>query len=195
MNKYIKIALALSVFAMALPAATLTPAAGSNIVLGLVTDFSTVSVWDIRGAGLLDVVPPGGSVAVYDAVGGTDMGYSGTLPFGNNLLYLQAGTEFAVLAFDFSNPVFSGNFVSLPAIAGALTPITVPALASILSSSPLLATFEYSGLTPIDNTLSLVTWQLSALEGSAAVPEPASGVLAAVSGVTFLLIRRRLNRQ
>ncbi len=195
MKKYLTIALALAVSAIALPAATLTPASGSNIVLGLVTDFSTVALWDIRGAGILDVVPPGGSVAVYDSVGGTDMGYSGALPFGNNLLYLQAGTEFAVLAFDFSSPAFSANLVSLPAIAGALTPITVPALASILSSSPLLATFDYTGITPIDNTYSLVTWQLLSLEGSSAVPEPASAVLAAVSGVTFLFLRRRLNRQ
>lgn len=194
MIKHLTVALAFMVSATTLSAATLTPATGTNVVLGLVTDFSTVALWDIRGAGLLDVVPPGGSVAVYDSVGGTDMGYSGALPFGNNLLYLEAGSEFAVLAFDFSSPIFSGNLVLLPAIAGALTPITVPVLASILSSSPLLATFEYSGITPIDNTLSLVTWQLSALDGSA-VPEPASGVLAAVSGAAFLFIRRRLNRQ
>lgn len=179
-----------------LSAATVEVGSGSSIILGLVTDFSTVYNYDVRGAGTFTVTPPGDAAGVFDIVGGSDPNYGGSLPFGNNTLYLQAGADFASLVLSFSSVSFNGSDASVVGTVSALSPNpSSAALLSLIANSPLTLNFTYLSLSAIaDTNLSLVQWQLSSVVDSE-VPEPASlGMMSAGIALFAVIAKRRTGR-
>lgn len=198
---FMKIFRVVAVFALLcssslLSAATIEIGSGSSIVVGLVTDFSTVFNYDVRGAGLFNVIPPAESIGVFDAVGGTDPSYSGALAFGNSVLYLQSNADFGQLLVSFSSPIFNGAELTLTGTASALTPSpTAAALNSVILNSPLTLNFTYIGSSAIEQTgLTLVQWQLTSITDSeqpTGVPEPATVAMMGAGMVVMAVVARR----
>ncbi|HEU0121137.1 MAG TPA: PEP-CTERM sorting domain-containing protein [Bryobacteraceae bacterium] len=181
-------------FGGVLPAASYAPVGGTNVVVSVVTDFSTLANWDIRGAGSLVATPPGTAFGIFDSVGGTDMAFSGALPYGNAVLFMQAGSDFGQLTFDFGSPIFLGPDLVLGAVGTPLTSISDIALQGAIANSPLTFLFAYASTTQIPNESNyLVQWQLSAAidSASAEVPEPATFILTGVAGLLICSRRRR----
>ena len=164
--------------------------------LAVTAVFTGTPSYDIRGAALVSLSDTGVSpttLAIFDTTGGTDPGAT-TLPFGNTALIVNdsnSGTSGIedILVFDFTHllsPTPTSIIVPATALVFPVGSTLGPALADLVTSSPVPFYFDLSGSAGLPNGGEILQFSLA----STPAPEPASFLLLGGCVLGFALARR-----
>ena len=162
-------------------------AATLNLLTGSLEYYfaSPSGVSEIRGTAGLAVNDPGFIGAILSSDNGA--------PFPNATLTSVdlAITQSVLQTFDFANQVLIGTDVFIPVIGVPLSPLTEPALVSILK--PIVYRFSLTDQVPDGNggTVFVFSFQDAA---SSSVPEPASVAFASMGVAALFFVKRRNSR-